>query len=61
MTWQDMYDVLSQQDKDLLNSFWSEVERRAELKMIKTGKLEGAHYNAAKEVMNEIRNKEEHD
>lgn len=37
----------------LLRAFVSEVERRAEEKMLKTHKLEGAHYAAMKQVMSE--------
>jgi hypothetical protein len=33
--------------------FVSEVERRAEVKILKTNKLEGSHYAAMKEVLEE--------
>lgn len=35
---------------DVIRQFVAEVERRAEDKMLKTGKLEGAHYAAMKQV-----------
>ncbi len=38
---------------DLIRKFIAEVERRAEDKMLKTGKLEGAHYAAMKQVAQE--------
>jgi len=38
---------------DLIRQFVAEVERRAEDKMLKTGKLEGAHYAAMKQVAQE--------
>lgn len=37
----------------LIGMFIQEVERRAEEKMLKTGKLEGAHYAAMKQVAEE--------
>jgi len=37
----------------LISMFVQEVERRAEEKMLKTGKLEGSHYAAMKQVAEE--------
>lgn len=37
----------------VVTMFVQEVERRAEEKMLKTGKLEGAHYAAMKQVAEE--------
>jgi hypothetical protein len=37
----------------VITMFVQEVERRAEEKMLKTGKLEGAHYAAMKQVAEE--------
>lgn len=37
-----------------LHKFVELVEKRAENKMLKTGKLEGAHYAAMKELANEL-------
>ena len=42
------------QDKAIINQFVQVVERRAEAKMLKTGKLEGAHYAAMKELQKTI-------
>jgi hypothetical protein len=39
----------------VITMFVQEVERRAEEKMLKTGKLEGAHYAAMKQVAEEWR------
>lgn len=39
-----------------INDFVTEVEKRAEAKMLKTGKLEGAHYAAMKELQKELKN-----
>lgn len=40
--------------KETIKQFCDEVERRAEEKMLKTGKLEGAHCAAMKELQSEI-------
>lgn len=45
------------QHRAIINRFVQMVERRAEAKMLKTGKLEGAHYAAMKELQKAI-NKE---
>ena len=37
----------------IIDSFVQEVEKRAEEKMLKTGKLEGSHYAAMKQVAKE--------
>ena len=42
------------QDKAVINRFVQVVERRAEAKMLQTGKLEGAHYAAMKEFQKAI-------
>ena len=42
------------QDKAIINRFVQAVERQAEDKMLKTGKLEGAHYAAMKELQKAI-------
>lgn len=41
----------------ILEEFVSKVEKRAEEKMILTGKLEGAHYAAMKEILRELKEK----
>jgi hypothetical protein len=38
----------------IIREFVREVERRAEQKMLLTGKLEGAHYAAMKELLAEL-------
>lgn len=38
-----------------IEEFVREVERRAEQKMLLTGKLEGAHYAAMKQLLEEIK------
>jgi hypothetical protein len=43
--------------KILISMFVQEVERKAEEKMLKTGKLEGAHYAAMKQIADEWANK----
>jgi len=40
-----------------IDEFVFEVERRAENKMLKTGKLEGSHYAAMKELQKELKEK----
>lgn len=45
---------LTDADKEVLKLFVEKVERRAEDKMLRTGRLEGAHYAAMKELMREI-------
>jgi len=40
--------------KPIINQFVEEVEELAEEKMLKTGKLEGAHYAAMKEIQKKI-------
>ncbi len=42
----------------VISMFVQEVERRAEEKMLLTGKLEGAHYAAMKQVAEEWKNSE---
>lgn len=44
---------MTNNDIELLRKFVAEIERRAEDKMLKTGKLEGAHYAAMKQVFKE--------
>lgn len=46
--------------KGEVNAFVNEVERRAEQNMLKTGKLEGAHYAAMKQLQAEINAEGEH-
>jgi dsDNA-binding SOS-regulon protein len=48
-------DTLGGEDaaKTLISMFVQEVERRAEDKMLLTGKLEGSHYAAMKQVAEE--------
>jgi hypothetical protein len=48
-------DTLGKEDsiRILISMFVQEVERRAEEKMLKTGKLEGAHYAAMKQIADE--------
>lgn len=47
--------LLSEEEKLAgVREFVAEVERRAEAKMLKTGKLEGAHYAAMKELLTEM-------
>jgi hypothetical protein len=48
-------DTLDKEDsyRIFISMFVQEVERRAEEKMLKTGKLEGAHYAAMKQVAEE--------
>lgn len=41
-------------NKDIINEFISQVEKLAEEKMLKTGKLEGSHYAAMKELQRKI-------
>ncbi len=43
-----------------IRDFVKEVEGRAEKHMIKTGKLEGAHYMAMKEILGEMERKDSH-
>ena len=43
-------------ERAAIDRFISIVERKAEEKMLKTGKLEGAHYAAMKEMQKEMRN-----
>jgi hypothetical protein len=45
---------LFRQNKAVINRFVEIVEQRAEAKMLKTGKLEGAHYAAMKELQKAI-------
>jgi hypothetical protein len=40
--------------REVINRFVTLVERRAEAKMLKTSKLEGAHYAAMKELQKAI-------
>jgi uncharacterized protein YaaR (DUF327 family) len=40
--------------KPIINEFVREVEKLAEEKMLKTGKLEGSHYAAMKELQRKI-------
>ena len=53
-------DTLGKEDsiRILISMFVQEVERRAEEKMLKTGKLEGAHYAAMKQIAEEWASKE---
>ncbi len=44
----------NQSDEDLLLAFFHEVCRRAEEKMMITSKLEGSHYAAMREVVDEV-------
>jgi hypothetical protein len=37
----------------ILRAFVAEANRRAELNMLKTGKLEGSHYAAMKQIISE--------
>jgi hypothetical protein len=41
--------------REAVKEFVEEVERRAESNMLKTGKLEGAHYRAMKDVLEEMK------
>ena len=41
---------------DIIIEFYNDVCKRAENKMLKTGKLEGAHYASMKEIVDEIKN-----
>lgn len=45
---------MRQRELDAIRRFVEDVERRAEAKMLKTGKLEGSHYAAMKEVLKEL-------
>lgn len=45
---------LSADEHDVLRAFVAEVNRRAENKMEKTGKLEGSHYAAMRELLKEL-------
>jgi hypothetical protein len=40
--------------KDIIIEFYNEVCKRAEDKMLKTGKLEGAHFASMKEIIDEL-------
>jgi len=53
-------DTLGKEDsiRILISMFVQEVEKRAEEKMLKTGKLEGAHYAAMKQIAEEWASKE---
>ena len=44
----------SADETEIISKFVSEVERRAENKMLITHRLEGAHYAAMKEFLNEL-------
>lgn len=39
---------------EIIKEFVEQVERKAEEKMLKTGKLEGAHYAAMKELIADL-------
>lgn len=45
---------LGERDRRLLLAFCEEVNRRAEANMLKTGKLEGSHYAAMRQLMKEM-------
>ena len=42
---------------DILKEFVKEINKRAENKMIMTGKLEGAHYASMNQIIKELENK----
>lgn len=44
----------SREQIDTIEAFVEVVERRAEEKMLKTGRLEGAHYAAMKQLLREL-------
>jgi len=44
-------------EQEIIDKFVEAVERRAEAHMLKTGKLEGAHYAAMKQLQREWREK----
>lgn len=46
--------LLSERPLKALELFYEEVCKRAEQKMLITHKLEGAHYNAMKEILKEL-------
>ena len=41
-------------NKEIISAFIEKVERRAEQYMLKTGKLEGMHYRAMKDLAEEM-------
>jgi hypothetical protein len=41
--------------EEIIIEFYNEVCKRAENKMLKTGKLEGAHYASMKELIDEMK------
>jgi hypothetical protein len=43
-----------QSKQQIIDDFVEQVERLAESKMLKTGRLEGAHYAAMKELQKKI-------
>lgn len=40
--------------REILQSFCAEVNSRAELNMLKTGTVSGAHYNAMQQILKEL-------
>ena len=56
--WQEGRDVIRDEmgklHKRLLRDIFDDIERRAEANMMKTGKLEGMHYAALKDVRREL-------
>lgn len=53
-------ETLMQNEVDAINVFVSCVEINAEVHMLKTGKLEGAHYAAMKDLQKRINDKMKH-
>lgn len=45
--------------KNIINEFVTQVEKLAEEKMLKTGKLEGSHYAAMKELQRKMNEEDE--
>jgi len=48
-----MQKLLEASDKKIIQGFYKDVCKHAEEKMLETGKLEGAHYAAMKQLMKE--------
>ena len=46
--------IFEAQLRMMLHGIFDEIQRRAEANMLKTGKLEGMHYAAMKDVMREL-------
>lgn len=48
--------ALDQARREAIKDFYAKVCERAESKMLKTGKLEGAHFASMKEIIAELEN-----